>query len=120
MQARNIADRPGTLNAVLNCPHHTPVTDDETTWCHTCLVVLDPTRPQQPLLVCGTCEDYVDDARIKPHGPGWRHVTNNSVRCPGQGDDDTDDRATPALAIYERWALPLHGTALTAILTRRS
>ena len=45
--------------------------------------------------VCANCEDYVDEPQLKRHGSGWRHVANNSVRCPGQGDDDTDDRAEP-------------------------
>jgi hypothetical protein len=45
--------------------------------------------------LCAECFDYVDNAKIVKRKRGWVHVTNNSVRCPGQGDDDTDDRATP-------------------------
>lgn len=47
--------------------------------------------------ICATCYDYVDepDCKIVPRQRGWVHVGNNSVRCPGQADDDTDDRAAP-------------------------
>lgn len=45
--------------------------------------------------VCGNCYDYVDDCKIVRRKRGWVHVANNSRRCPGQGDDDTDDRAYP-------------------------
>lgn len=48
--------------------------------------------------VCRNCYDYAgagalvtEDQRARD---GWRH-TKGTVRCPGQGDDDTDDRAEP-------------------------
>lgn len=44
---------------------------------------------------CGSCYDCVDDCKIVERKRGWVHVSNNSVRCPGQEDDDTDDRAYP-------------------------
>ena len=63
------------------------------------LDVLDPT----PVVVCATCEDYVDDPRLREtaegdedtHGEGWVHTYTGSSRCPGQEDDDTDDHAEP-------------------------
>lgn len=47
---------------------------------------------------CDNCDDYVDEpgCRIVWRKRGWVHVANNSVRCPGQEDDDTDDRAEPS------------------------
>lgn len=45
---------------------------------------------------CKNCVGYADDPRVKPHGKGWRHVVNNSSRCPGQEDDETDDRVIHA------------------------
>ena len=48
---------------------------------------------QAPL--CENCYDYADDPKIVQRKRGWVHVCNNSVRCPGQEDDDTDDRAEP-------------------------
>ena len=48
--------------------------------------------------VCRLCYDYaaegalvVPDARARD---GWRHA-KGTVRCAGQEDDDTDDRAEP-------------------------
>lgn len=50
------------------------------------------------IFVCKNCHDYAGtgslvkrDARA---ASGWRH-THGVVRCPGQEDDDTDDRAEP-------------------------
>lgn len=45
--------------------------------------------------VCENCYDYADDSKIVERKRGWVHVCNNSMRCPGQEDDDTDDRAEP-------------------------
>jgi hypothetical protein len=63
--------------------------------------ILDPDLT--PVTVCATCEDYVDDPRLRPATPadddplelGWVHIENGEGRCPGQGDDDTDDYAEP-------------------------
>lgn len=56
-----------------------------------------------PVTVCETCEDYVEDPRLRPtrngdddeYGHGWVHIENDSSYCPGQGDDDTGDYASP-------------------------
>lgn len=48
--------------------------------------------------ICANCHDYVEDPdrRIVLRKRGWVHVGNNSVRCPGQGNDKIfDDRAEP-------------------------
>jgi hypothetical protein len=47
--------------------------------------------------LCENCYDYVDvpDCKLVERARGWVHVGNNSVRCAGQGDDDTDDRGEP-------------------------
>ena len=63
------------------------------------LDVPDPT----PVVVCETCEDYVDDPRLREtaegdedvYGAGWVHMSTGSSRCPGQEDDDTGDHASP-------------------------
>lgn len=53
--------------------------------------------------LCAGCADYADaDAKIvwrelSDGGWGWVHVGNDSERCLGQGDDDTDDRARPLI-----------------------
>jgi hypothetical protein len=39
--------------------------------------------------------DGEPDYRLVERARGWVHIGNNSVRCPGQGDDDTDDRGEP-------------------------
>lgn len=48
--------------------------------------------------VCRNCYDYAGDgAAVVPDARangGWRHKLG-TVRCPGQEDDDTDDRAEP-------------------------
>lgn len=52
----------------------------------------------QRIRVCRHCYDYAaEGAFIVPDGrarDGWRHA-KGTVRCPGQEDDDTDDRAEP-------------------------
>ena len=56
-----------------------------------------------PVTVCETCEDYVEDPRLRPtskgdddeYDHGWVHIENDSSYCPGQGDDDTGDYASP-------------------------
>lgn len=46
--------------------------------------------------VCRVCADYATDhAALYRHGQTYRHLGNDRVRCPGQEDDGTDDRATP-------------------------
>lgn len=47
--------------------------------------------------LCGNCYDYIDepDCKIVERKRGWIHVGNNSRRCGGQEDDDTDDRVYP-------------------------
>lgn len=54
--------------------------------------------PTASVLVCRNCYDYagegslvVKDGRARD---GWRHKYG-TVRCPGQEDDGTDDRAEP-------------------------
>ena len=46
---------------------------------------------------CLNCCDYVGAPNhlLVLRMRGWVHVGNNSVRCPGQGDDDTNDRGQP-------------------------
>jgi len=53
---------------------------------------------QTGILVCANCWDYAGEgALVTPDlraRDGWRHK-HGGVRCPGQEDDDTDDRAEP-------------------------
>lgn len=59
------------------------------------------TKPQLAQAhICSICAQGSEDPAeiaIVQRRRGWVHVFNNSTRCPGQGDDDTDDRATPLL-----------------------
>lgn len=60
-------------------------------------------RPTRTVVaVCGTCDDYAEEgALLYRHGQDYRHVANDSRRCPGQEDDDTEDEADPIpLAAY--------------------
>ena len=60
-------------------------------------------RRHPSVTVCETCEDYVEDPRLRPtskgdddeYDHGWVHIENDSSYCPGQGDDDTGDYASP-------------------------
>lgn len=45
--------------------------------------------------LCATCYDYVEDCKVVLVDGEWIHIENESARCPGQGDDDTDDTAVP-------------------------
>lgn len=49
--------------------------------------------------VCANCCDYVDfpDCKLIARKRGWVHFGTGSVRCPGQEDDDTDDRGEPLI-----------------------
>lgn len=48
----------------------------------------------ETVLVCQTCEDYVEYP-VLGYARGKRvHLDNGKVRCPGQGDDATDDRVS--------------------------
>lgn len=50
-------------------------------------------------LVRAHCCDYVDllDGKLIARQRGWVHFSTGNVRCPGHGDDDTDDRGEPLI-----------------------
>ena len=49
--------------------------------------------------LCSNCFGYVavPDCKIVLRQRGWVHLGTNSVRCAGQDDDSTDDRADPMI-----------------------
>jgi hypothetical protein len=49
--------------------------------------------------VCATGVDYVDfpGCKLIARKRGWVHFSTGDVRCPGQEDDDTDDRGEPLI-----------------------
>jgi hypothetical protein len=49
--------------------------------------------------VCANCCDYVEfpGCKLIASQHGWVHFSTGSVRCPGQADDDTDDRGEPLI-----------------------
>lgn len=51
------------------------------------------------LPLCANCYDYTfaNDSELAMDGDGqWGHAHyDGQVRCPGQGEDDTDDEASP-------------------------
>lgn len=50
---------------------------------------------KREVTVCGRCSDYAEEGAIvwfDEARAGFIHRGNDSNRCPGQGDDDTDDR----------------------------
>lgn len=64
--------------------------------------------------VCRNCYDYAaDDYKIIQNDDTgeWVHIRTGKARCPGQGNDDTDDRAQPRI-----WA----GEYVTSLDSRRS
>ena len=49
--------------------------------------------------VCANCCDYPDfpGCKLIARQRGWVHFSTGDVRCPGQGDDDTDERGEPLI-----------------------
>lgn len=48
--------------------------------------------------VCANCHEYAGaDARIIQRAGEWVHISTDEARCPGQGEDDTDDVAEPLI-----------------------
>jgi hypothetical protein len=65
--------------------------------------------------VCRECVDYVfDGAALYRHGADYLHYGNDSVRCPGQEDDETDDRAN--LMSFEVFREEWGDTEVTEVL----
>lgn len=74
--------------------------------------------------VCANCYDYVDfpGCKLIARQRGWVHFSSGQRRCPGQEDDDTDDRGEPLIVRgwyvigFHPMGLPVCGTvrAVTA------
>jgi len=68
--------------------------------------------------VCANCHDYVEfpDCKLIARRHGWVHYGTGSVRCPGQGDDGTDNRGEPLIdhgwyvVAFDSLGLPVCGS----------
>ena len=68
--------------------------------------------------VCANCSDYVNfpGCKLISRRRGWLHFSTGELRCPGQEDDDTDDRGEPLIVRgryvigFDSVGLPVCGT----------